>query len=658
MTGRRAGAVGLRPRAAALAAVGAAAAGWPAAAQALTPIAPQDVATGDFIGSVAAAAGPQGQATALWTGQNNNPTLLATQRPAGGPSGAAQIIDRQANVTQPGVAFGPDASQVAVWTHATTTETGGFSVAPAGGAFETARPFLAPNSAGFNHDLAMDASGRAMTVWAGDNAGTTFQPRVAIFPIPNQSFSGSFNVGGETAFAATFTPHVAASPSGEVVAIWARQITAGPLFGVRAAFGTTSSFTLGTPVTISATSATSDFGLSDVAIGPAGHAAAVWRQTVGGVATVKAAFRDPGGAFGAPVDVAGGPGSPADRPTVAVDAAGTATIAWVEGTGAAAVARSATRAAGAGVGAAQTVSDAGIRSSGLLDLDLDASGGATLGWLRTSGATFALEVARKAAGGQFGAPAAVTGDATAFATAIEPGGNVFAAWTAPVSPTVDVLRVGGLDTDAPPVLASVDVPALAAIGSAAAFAVEASDWSGLGQITWDFGDGATAAGARASHAYAAAGDYTVTVRVPDRAGNVATATRRVVVPAASLAQLGDRTAPRLPVFAPPKRITRARLLRAGVSVRLRSDEAAAATVELLASFNGRTLAGRSPNLVLATRRVNLVPGSAVGVRLRPRAALVGTRAFRATVRITLRDAAGNTRVATKVVSVTVPTRRR
>ncbi len=50
-------------------------------------------------------------------------------------------------------------------------------------------------------------------------------------------------------------------------------------------------------------------------------------------------------------------------------------------------------------------------------------------------------------------------------------------------------------------------------------------------LTWAFGDGTTGAGASATHAYGAAGNYTATFRVRDANGGVATATVRVAVTA-------------------------------------------------------------------------------------------------------------------------------
>jgi hypothetical protein len=49
-------------------------------------------------------------------------------------------------------------------------------------------------------------------------------------------------------------------------------------------------------------------------------------------------------------------------------------------------------------------------------------------------------------------------------------------------------------------------------------------------ITWDFGDGATAAGGSASHAYAKAGTYTVTATATDAAGNASSATGAIDIP--------------------------------------------------------------------------------------------------------------------------------
>jgi PKD repeat protein len=94
--------------------------------------------------------------------------------------------------------------------------------------------------------------------------------------------------------------------------------------------------------------------------------------------------------------------------------------------------------------------------------------------------------------------------------------------------TLTVTDDGGLGGNAsvrvavvnlPPVLSDVSVPARWQGLGAIAFSAEASDPDGPApSLRWDFGDGATATGPRASHAYAAYGHYAVTVTATDADG--------------------------------------------------------------------------------------------------------------------------------------------
>jgi PKD repeat protein len=94
-----------------------------------------------------------------------------------------------------------------------------------------------------------------------------------------------------------------------------------------------------------------------------------------------------------------------------------------------------------------------------------------------------------------------------------------------------VVIAGGTGTNQPPTAsftAGVNGLAVAVDGSAS------SDPDGtISSYAWTFGDGGTASGQTAGHTYAAAGTYTITLKVTDNAGASASTTRQVTVTATS-----------------------------------------------------------------------------------------------------------------------------
>ncbi|PXX22059.1 MULTISPECIES: PKD domain-containing protein [Burkholderia] len=81
-------------------------------------------------------------------------------------------------------------------------------------------------------------------------------------------------------------------------------------------------------------------------------------------------------------------------------------------------------------------------------------------------------------------------------------------------------------------------PVMPSVGQAVSFA-----GSGSGrtiQYSWDFGDGATAQGAEATHTYAASGTFAVTLSVTDGSGQKAFATSQVIVEASATAPSAPR----------------------------------------------------------------------------------------------------------------------
>jgi hypothetical protein len=81
------------------------------------------------------------------------------------------------------------------------------------------------------------------------------------------------------------------------------------------------------------------------------------------------------------------------------------------------------------------------------------------------------------------------------------------------------------------VLTAVTVPTTARVGTTASFALARRPWASplAGAPLWHFGDGKTATGTHVTHAYQAAGTFTVTVSQSDLSGGKSTALRHVSV---------------------------------------------------------------------------------------------------------------------------------
>ena len=194
-----------------------------------------------------------------------------------------------------------------------------------------------------------------------------------------------------------------------------------------------------------------------------------------------------------------------------------------------------------------------------------------------------------------------------------------------------------------PVLRDLAVPVTAPTGAGAQLSVTPFDaWSPV-EVTWEFGDGSVAQGATVTHAYAAAGTFTVTVRARDAAGNTATATRAITVadpppaavapappapdagiPPAPIAGGAASPAARLTLLGLPRRAVSLRAAKRQVRFRARSTVAGRARFELR---RGRTVvAARTLTLRAGqTRTVTLtVPRRTSPGSLRLRAVLTPT----------------------------------
>ena len=183
-------------------------------------------------------------------------------------------------------------------------------------------------------------------------------------------------------------------------------------------------------------------------------------------------------------------------------------------------------------------------------------------------------------------------------------------------------------------LAAISGPDAATVGQAMDFsAASSSDPDPADALTykWWFGDGTTASGATASHAYATAGTHAVTLEVTDPTGQQRTVTKSIlVVAAAAGGSTGAGATTPAPTDALAPVISRLRAARAGKAIRFRLSEPARVTLKLRPVGTGGV-----------AKRIRLNGRSGANlVRLRGRLAKT-LRPGRYRVTASARDAAGN-----------------
>ncbi|WCB93926.1 hypothetical protein DSM104299_02652 [Baekduia alba] len=199
--------------------------------------------------------------------------------------------------------------------------------------------------------------------------------------------------------------------------------------------------------------------------------------------------------------------------------------------------------------------------------------------------------------------------------------------------------------DAPPVARFGAPPAGVATGAAVAFdASGSSDADGpIAHYAWDFGDGSTAQGATAAHAYATPGTRTVTLTVTDALGRTGTATQTVSVVLASAAAADTKP--------PTLRVRSAHKVRArrALTLKLTLSEPATVSVTVTHASAGRRKGsrcvappkarhGRACKRTVVALRTTVKNRKSGSLRLRGIAKL---RPGRYRLTISAHDAAGN-----------------
>jgi hypothetical protein len=488
------------------------------AAAAPTWLTPKGLSAAGNGGDLSVALDAAGDAFAVWA---RTGTAQASERPAGGTWSAPQGISGSCvNANGVQLAVSPAGRAVAVW----ECPKGGNTIVQAatravGGGWSQPHDLSAPGHDANAPQVALDRAGEALVVWSRSN-GTNVVVQAAM-QRTNGTWLAPQDVSGPGLD--VDRPDVALDARGNAVAVWRRSDGSSSviLAATRTAAGLWS-----TP------QALSSGGYSErprIGIDSAGDAVVVWSLNAAHV-RVQAAVRRAGGSWGQPETLSD---SAADglQPQVAVNLRGDAVAAWASFDGRTYVIQGSSRPRG---GAWAPVRDISPRSPdlGAPKIALDAAGGALAVWRGLRSAHERIQAARRPAQGAWSAPRLISSGAAEADlpdVALDTAGNGAAIWQAGNGVTWTV-QAAGLDA-AGPVLAPVRIAGSRIPGSRLTFSVSPFDvWSALrGRPHWDFGDGTSSNGLRATHAYRRAGSYTVRVRQADVLGNATTAVRRVVV---------------------------------------------------------------------------------------------------------------------------------
>ena len=554
------------------------------------------------------------------------PTWLAPAGLAGAGAGA------------PSAALGPLGDAVVAWPRGDRVEV---RVRAPGGPYAEAAPLGDPGAS--LPQVAVAADGTALAAWAqGEAVAYSVRPAGGTFG-PAQALGDAHGSGAVTAL------RLSVNDGGDAVLAYARGRAFAALRAAGGSFEAPAMLSAGGPCDL------------DAAIGEGGHVAVGWRPC-SGARSVEVARRAPGAPFGEAETL-----RPGSAPVVTVDAAGAVVAAWEEAgtvraasaapeaafgapvrlsgdaiTGPPAIAAAggdvavawriaggrvlATRRTAGSFPEASAVSGEGV-APGAPVLAGGSDGSLVAGWLRETGEGAVAEAARAPARGGFAAAAAFSGPgASALDLALDSHGNALAGHLEGAALVARTLDAAG------PVLHVVDVRPAGFAQQSYPFAVGAADaWSEVVATAFDFGDGTSAPGPVAEHAYAGAGEHAVTVTAADSVGN-ATSASRTFLAAPAL----DRTPPVLRAVKLDARRFRvsgsatpvAAAVRAGTRFRYTLSEPAQATI-----FFERRRKRRWRPVGLITRRHPVAgkvsvgfsgrivgrngPLTVVGVRLRP-----------------------------------------
>jgi hypothetical protein len=497
---------------------------------------------------VIVAVAPDGTTVATWNRTDSGDVIVEAARRLPGQSFSApvRLSDPGNDATAPQVGIDAGGNATVVWQESLPS---GLRVRvarlPAGGSsFEQPQTlFAAANAAA--PAIGVGANGTAVVVFQEGLLGSAVLKAAiregagGLFSLPQTMSdpSGNFYATNGTAAA-----DVAVAPDGSAVVAWATLITAESRSLVQTNVRAPNGVFAPTGQTRSSTAAGASGEHPSLTMDPAGNATVAWTHipdTANPDSEVRFSARPAGGGFG-PAVAASAPAQIAQNPDLAATGDGTVIGIWLSGSGSSRSVETAVRAPGASsFGAHQLLSPASGPSLEAR-LAVNPAGQAVVIWPETD--IGGLSAARRSPGGTFGDVQEVVGDSgepsgsefqfSNATLALDDQGNATALWRfGEIRLLTPFYRVQAAGFDAAPPTLSASVPPTATAGAAVGMAAAALDRWGPVSLNWAFGDGVAGTGDAVSHAFGSAGAFNVTVTATDAAGNASSATRPIAVAA-------------------------------------------------------------------------------------------------------------------------------